>query len=80
MTVNFGVQRTMRNRMDSGCELQNGRLGLARLQHSEGGPIVSSDMRRLDHPLECIRGGHGGRVCVTELGFGSTSQWMECVD
>lgn len=34
------------------------------MQNSEGGPIVSTHARRLDHPLDCIRGGHGGKLGV----------------
>jgi hypothetical protein len=39
------------------------------MQNSEGGPIVSTDARRLDHPLECMRGGHGGQLDDDKGGY-----------
>jgi hypothetical protein len=39
------------------------------MQNSEGGPIVSTDARRPDHPLECMRGGHVGQLDGDKGGY-----------
>jgi len=37
-------------------------LGWSKKQISAGGPIVNADVRRLDHPLQCIRSGHAEKA------------------
>jgi hypothetical protein len=37
-------------------------FGWSGKQISAGGPIVNAEVRRLDHPLQCIRAGHAGET------------------
>lgn len=49
------------------------------MQNSSGGPIVSTVARRLDHPLECIRGDHLDRSKCGGVVYHEVAQISEMV-